>query len=762
MAVKYSRSPVASVPAINNELQKIQVALEDAVSRTGAAPNQLEATLDANSQRIINLPEPVTNTEPVRKADFDELGNKLRSDVYTAVRNAEDATDDAISAANSANAATSNAYQTIADLESDGYAVINKIESDGQSALDALRVVNAGSFEDGATLTARNEVLYYLAEQTYYRWDGALPKTVPSASTPASTGGVGVGAWVDVGDATLRSELSDPDKGAAMVARGVVAVDSIADLLALPEEQRRSDLLYLVKGYHAGSDVGGGEFRFDPARTGENDGIGILDGFVRAIPDLPCIDIAGAPVDAESSAVPSINALADFVGVAGNIGMPARSLLIDETVVLERRNVTGEGQRTNLSVKLPAGGVGLEVSHAPAGRIGKLEGFTIQADGDVDTLMHVVAPRTTLADIRLSTVENSNVSNALLDLHDSWLNLLENVITYSPVGPKVVGLRLGSEANSIDVIGGEYATHGDPIVIDGGRRIKLLTCVEGSGDRGDGLVINGGDTIDVEAYFENKGIRITGGDGIRISGCFITDNAIARITGGRNITFDGALWVTASSPRDAVLIGPGIDHEVLFRQNCSMGDGGTKFVLANSVVRGESVGTNLVSDPTLTSWTEGLPTGLTISKDGGSATLTQSNARQTGAFSLRWDNNSSPGSSVRGIRFPAPISIDEVKGGWVTLGAWVYVPDIEGSDARYRVRLESDGIVEQQSEPTVAFSARLGAWAYFSHAVKLSEDTTTLGVQINVQGTQLGTEWFSLDRYGIFRGKFPQNIPLHI
>lgn len=231
--MRYSqvKQPVATIAGVNNELEKIANSIDDMVSRkAGDGPNTLDATLDANSQRIINLPEPVTNTEPVRKADFDDLGNNLRSDVYTAVRDAEDATDDAIAATNAANAAASNAYQAIADLESDGYAVINQlesggntaiskieldghavinqIESDGQLALDALRVVNAGSFENGATLTARNEVLYYLAEQTYYRWDGALPKTVAAGSTPSSTGGVGVGAWVDVGDAALRSELA--------------------------------------------------------------------------------------------------------------------------------------------------------------------------------------------------------------------------------------------------------------------------------------------------------------------------------------------------------------------------------------------------------------------------------------------------------------------------------------------------------------------------------------------------------------------------
>ena len=43
----------------------------------------------------------------------------------------------------------------------------------------------------------------------------------------------------------------------------VVAVDSIADLLALPAQQVKVGVRYLVKGYHPGSDVGGGEFYWD-------------------------------------------------------------------------------------------------------------------------------------------------------------------------------------------------------------------------------------------------------------------------------------------------------------------------------------------------------------------------------------------------------------------------------------------------------------------------------------------------------------------
>ncbi len=67
------------------------------------------------------------------------------------------------------------------------------------------------SFQAGASITTRFEALHWQLPDgngEYYRWDGSLPKTVPSGSTPYSTGGVGTGAWVSVGDASLRSDLN--------------------------------------------------------------------------------------------------------------------------------------------------------------------------------------------------------------------------------------------------------------------------------------------------------------------------------------------------------------------------------------------------------------------------------------------------------------------------------------------------------------------------------------------------------------------------
>ncbi len=90
------------------------------------------------------------------------------------------------------------------------------------TALEAIRAygyITMDSFEDGATLTLPNQVLRYEATGEYYRWDGAFPKAVAAGSTPTSTGGIGLGSWLSVGDASLRSNLAsdDVDKGDNLV-----------------------------------------------------------------------------------------------------------------------------------------------------------------------------------------------------------------------------------------------------------------------------------------------------------------------------------------------------------------------------------------------------------------------------------------------------------------------------------------------------------------------------------------------------------------
>ncbi|WP_444878421.1 endonuclease/exonuclease/phosphatase family protein [Citrobacter koseri] len=77
-----------------------------------------------------------------------------------------------------------------------------------QQAISQYGYITLDSFETGNTITLPNQVLRLETTGEYYRWDGALPKEVPAGSTPESTGGVGTGAWIGVGDASLRHDLN--------------------------------------------------------------------------------------------------------------------------------------------------------------------------------------------------------------------------------------------------------------------------------------------------------------------------------------------------------------------------------------------------------------------------------------------------------------------------------------------------------------------------------------------------------------------------
>lgn len=72
-----------------------------------------------------------------------------------------------------------------------------------KQSMAAFGYITLDSFQAGASITLPNQVLRDTSSGEYYRWDGAIPKTVPANSTPSSTGGVGTGKWLSVGNATL-------------------------------------------------------------------------------------------------------------------------------------------------------------------------------------------------------------------------------------------------------------------------------------------------------------------------------------------------------------------------------------------------------------------------------------------------------------------------------------------------------------------------------------------------------------------------------
>jgi hypothetical protein len=117
-----------------------------------------------------------------------------------------------------------------------------------------------GSFEEGATVSLKTQVVWQQATGKIFGWFQDAVKTVGAGSTPETSGGIGAGAWVDRTDVTLRSDLNIVVK----------VFESVADM--------KSDASLIVRqkcrtlGYYTVGDGGGNDYEIVAAATGTDDG----------------------------------------------------------------------------------------------------------------------------------------------------------------------------------------------------------------------------------------------------------------------------------------------------------------------------------------------------------------------------------------------------------------------------------------------------------------------------------------------------------
>lgn len=159
-----------------------------------------------------------------------------------------DAVDEQFTAA--VNKATTTANSAIDKIKYDASINVNNfIGASGFQTVD--------SFELGATITQRNQVLRHAVDGKLYRWAGNLPKVVPVGSTPTSSGGFGTNAWLEVSDTTLRQELTS-NKGISLIGGLNIATpeqfgavgDGIADdTVAVKAAFATGKNVYLTKTY---------------------------------------------------------------------------------------------------------------------------------------------------------------------------------------------------------------------------------------------------------------------------------------------------------------------------------------------------------------------------------------------------------------------------------------------------------------------------------------------------------------------------------
>lgn len=132
-----------------------------------------------------------------------------------------------------------------------------------------------GSFEEGATVSLKTQVVWQQATGKIFGWFQDAVKTVVAGSTPVTSGGVGVGAWVDRSEDGLRSDLNVVVKTfnsvANMIADDTLVVGQIIETLSYHD------------GWLASIDPpkGGNKYEIVASNTGVADGgsfINLLNG----------------------------------------------------------------------------------------------------------------------------------------------------------------------------------------------------------------------------------------------------------------------------------------------------------------------------------------------------------------------------------------------------------------------------------------------------------------------------------------------------
>lgn len=171
-------------------------------------PTMIEMLVDQSGFDIVRIHRQ-TGTDLV--VDFRNGSVLTASDLtdaeLQAIHIAEEGRDQTVDLAKEYADAAGSSAGNAKDSEDEARRIAEDIKSSGK-----IGYITRRSFEKGFNVTKWNEVLLWEEDGDYYRWDGTLPNNVPAGSTPESSGGIGLGAWVSVGDASLRGAITETTK----------------------------------------------------------------------------------------------------------------------------------------------------------------------------------------------------------------------------------------------------------------------------------------------------------------------------------------------------------------------------------------------------------------------------------------------------------------------------------------------------------------------------------------------------------------------
>lgn len=212
------------VTLVNSSNPTMNRVLEVGLDYRFLNPTIIEMLVDQSGFDIVRIHRQ-TGTDLV--VDFRNGSVLTASDLTNAelqaIHIAEEGRDQTVDLAKEYADAAGSSAGNAKDSEDEARRIAASIKASGQ-----IGYITRRSFEKGFNVETWNEVLLWEEDGDYYRWDGTLPKNVPAGSTPESSGGIGLGAWVSVGDASLRGDLIN-NYGAELI--GIKPSGKLADVL---------------------------------------------------------------------------------------------------------------------------------------------------------------------------------------------------------------------------------------------------------------------------------------------------------------------------------------------------------------------------------------------------------------------------------------------------------------------------------------------------------------------------------------------------
>ena len=97
----------------------------------------------------------------------------------------------------------------MAEHENDFNSQLSTQNAKFNTHISGMAISNVGTFSAGYTLTNIRQSLTYSVDGYEYSWTGAFPKVVPAGATPATSGGIGINAWVV---ASIGASIATPDQ----------------------------------------------------------------------------------------------------------------------------------------------------------------------------------------------------------------------------------------------------------------------------------------------------------------------------------------------------------------------------------------------------------------------------------------------------------------------------------------------------------------------------------------------------------------------